>query len=205
MVDGTEVRRWSPYPWEDQKAAWSGKTKGHVVKATVVSDRQRRPLWVEANPTGGGRTNDIAMLRAQTGLMMVLSVAVTAGVVVLADRLGYFKSLFLGILLTAIGTWGFYYSDIHWVWIAANGLIGITWAYTIAYLLGLMSRFDTSGQMAALGGFASKMGLASGPAVAAMLLGENNYPLIIGVAVVALVLSMLAIMIPARVQDRSNA
>jgi len=37
------------------------------------------------------------------------------------------------------------------------------------------------------------------------LLGENNYPLIIGVALAALVVSMLAIMVPARVQDRSNA
>jgi hypothetical protein len=88
MVDGTEVRRWSPYPWEDQKAAWSGKSKTHVVKATVVSDASRRPLWVEANPSGEGRTNDIAMLRAQSGLMMVLAAAVAAGTVVLADR-GY--------------------------------------------------------------------------------------------------------------------
>ena len=30
---------------------------------------------------------------------------------------------------------------------------------------GLVSRFDTAGQMAAMGGFASKMGLASGPAI----------------------------------------
>lgn len=88
MVDGTEVRRWSPYPWEDQKAAWSGKTKDHVVKATVVVDASRRPLWVEANPSGEGRTNDIAMLRAQTGLMMVLGAAVASGTVILADR-GY--------------------------------------------------------------------------------------------------------------------
>ena len=88
MVDGTEVRRWSPYPWEDQKAAWSGKTKTHAVKAAVVSDASRRALWVEANPSGEGRTNDIAMLRAQTGLMATLAAAVAAGVVVLADR-GY--------------------------------------------------------------------------------------------------------------------
>ena len=88
MVDGTEVRRWSPYPWEDQKAAWSGKTKTHAVKATVVSDVSRRPLWVEANPTGEGRTNDIAMLRAQSGLMATLAAAVTVGTVILADR-GY--------------------------------------------------------------------------------------------------------------------
>ena len=88
MVDGTEVRRWSPELWEDQKQAWSGKTKAHVVKATVVSDGSRRPLWVEANPSGDGRTNDIAMLRAQSGLMAMLTVMISAGVVVLADR-GY--------------------------------------------------------------------------------------------------------------------
>lgn len=88
MIDGTEVRRWSPRRWEDQKQAWSGKTKAHVVKATVVSDSSRRPLWVEANPSGDGRTNDIAMLRSQTGLLAMLAVAVTAGAVVLADR-GY--------------------------------------------------------------------------------------------------------------------
>ena len=88
MVDGTEIRRWSPYVWEDQKAAWSGKTKAHVVKATVVADRYRRPLWVEANPSGEGRTHDITMLGAQSGLLAALAVAVTAGTVVLTDR-GY--------------------------------------------------------------------------------------------------------------------
>lgn len=88
MVDGTEVRRWSPYPWQDQKAAWSGKTKSHVVKATVISDRSRRPLWVEANPSAEGRTHDITMLRAQSALMMTLVTAVSTGTVVLADR-GY--------------------------------------------------------------------------------------------------------------------
>ena len=88
MVDGTELRRWSPKLWEDQKRAWSGKTNTHVVKATVVSDSSRRALWVEANPTGEGRTHDITMLRSQTALMAMLAVAVTAGAVVLADR-GY--------------------------------------------------------------------------------------------------------------------
>jgi hypothetical protein len=67
---------------------------------------------------------------------------------------------------------------VGWIWITANCLIGITWAYTISYLLGLASRFDVTGQMAAMGGFASKMGLASGPALAAMMLGEDNYVLI---------------------------
>jgi DHA1 family inner membrane transport protein len=57
--------------------------------------------------------------------------------------------------------------------------------------------------MAAMGGFASKMGLATGPAIAALLLGENNYALIIWVAVAGLILSLLVILLPARMQDRS--
>jgi hypothetical protein len=88
ILDGTDVRRWSPYPWKDQQAAWSAKTGDHVVKATVVADSTRRPIWVEANPSGEGRTNDIAMLRAQQALLTTLGVMVAAGATVLVDR-GY--------------------------------------------------------------------------------------------------------------------
>jgi MFS family permease len=130
---------------------------------------------------------------------------VGAGLVILvSDRLGYFKSLLAGIVLTVLATAGYIYSGNQAIWIIINGIIGITWAYTIAYMLGLASRFDASGQMAALGGFGSKLGLASGPALAAFLLGDNNYPLIIGVAVAGLVLSLLAVVVPARTQDKTS-
>ena len=109
--------------------------------------------------------------------------------------------IMVGLFFTVIGTWAFLYSDVDWIWITANCLIGISWAYTISYLLGLASRFDVTGQMAAMGGFASKMGLASGPALAAMMLGENNYTLITWAAVVGLVLCLLVILYPARIQD----
>jgi len=147
---------------------------------------------------------ELPFISGTLGIAAWLGLAGAGLVVILSDRLGYLKSLGVGILLTAIGTWAFLFSSTPWIWIVANCLIGITWAFTIAYLLGLMSRFDTSGQMAAMGGFASKMGLASGPAVAALLLGKDNYPLIINVAVVAIVISLLAILIPARMQDRSD-
>jgi len=129
---------------------------------------------------------------------------VGAGLVVLiSDRFGYLKVLTAGMLVTIVGTWAFLQSDVAWIWITANCLIGITWAYTISYLLGLTSRFDATGQMAAMGGFASKMGLASGPAIAAYLLGENNYSLITWAAVAGLVLSMLVVIYPATLQDRT--
>jgi hypothetical protein len=106
-----------------------------------------------------------------------------------------------GLIVTIVGTWAFLHSDIGWVWITANCLIGITWAFTISYLLGLASRFDTAGQMAALGGFASKMGLASGPALAAMLIGDSNYVLVTWAAVVGLALCLMVLLYPARIQD----
>jgi hypothetical protein len=59
--------------------------------------------------------------------------------------------------------------------------------------------------MAAMGGFASKMGLASGPVVTAMLLGEDNYELIIMVATAVMILAAITVWIPSRVQDRAKA
>lgn len=128
---------------------------------------------------------------------------VGAGLVILiGSRFGYLKSLLAGIALTALAIWALLYSNIPWIWIASNCLIGITWGFTISYLLGLASRFDVTGQMAAMGGFASKMGLASGPVVTALLLGDDNYELIIIVASVVMVITTLAVWMPARLKDR---
>ena len=72
LIDGTHVARSAPGSYAAQRASWSGKSRRHVVKATVVSTSGRRPVWFEANPSGEGRTHDITMLRSQTGLLEVL-------------------------------------------------------------------------------------------------------------------------------------
>ena len=125
-------------------------------------------------------------------------------VIAVGSKHGRTIPLTFGLVLTIAGTWAFLHSDVRVIWITANLLIGMTWAFTIAYLLGLASSFDRHGQMAALGGFASKMGLASGPAVCAILLGEDNYPLIIWAAVIALVLCLACAWRPARLQDQAT-
>jgi hypothetical protein len=83
MVDGTEIPRSMPVDFEAQRAAFSGKSRSHVHKGTVVADGSRRPVWFEANPSGEGRTHDVTMLRAQLGLMAVLG---TVAATVLADK-----------------------------------------------------------------------------------------------------------------------
>lgn len=139
------------------------------------------------------------------GLSAWVGLAGAGLVILVGDRFGYLRTLIVGIGLTVVANGALLASDLPWVFFAANLLVGITWAYCMSYLLGLASRFDASGQMAALGGFASKMGLASGPAIAALIMGENNYPLIIWAAVAGLVLCTAMSIAPALAQDRHAA
>ena len=68
------------------------------------------------------------------------------------------------------------------IYFLANTVTGIAWAFVIPYILGLCASFDSHGQMAALAGFISKVGLATGPLVGALLIIEYGFGLIINIA-----------------------
>jgi predicted MFS family arabinose efflux permease len=123
-------------------------------------------------------------------------------VIALYTRFGRLRPLVVAMLLTIAGNWALHFSANASVFLVANCGIGITWAFVIPYLLGMTAEFDKAGQMAALGGFASKMGLASGPLAGGILLGEDNYAFLINIAVIALIISMLASIMPARITDK---
>lgn len=128
----------------------------------------------------------------------------SALVIFLSTRFGRTLPLTVGILVTVLATFALHWSGIPWIYAVANCAVGITWAFVIPYLLGMCAAFDKAGQMAALGGFASKMGLASGPAVAALIMTGEAYTTIINVAAVGLLLSMVLMAIPARLLDRPH-
>lgn len=123
-------------------------------------------------------------------------------VIVFHARYGRTIPIAAAMVATMMASWALNYSSAGGVYLVANCMIGVTWAFTISYLLGLVSAFDRTGQMAALGGFASKMGLASGPLAGGLLLGDDNYGLLITLAVIALGISAVASLIPARLKDR---
>jgi predicted MFS family arabinose efflux permease len=122
-------------------------------------------------------------------------------VIVLSTRFGIFKPILGGMLLTLAGTYVFNYSDVKWIWIAANIATGIAWNFVISHLLGMCARFDRTGQTAVWGGFASKMGLASGPMLASFIVGAGNYSALIATALVLLAFATFASAIPAWVLD----
>jgi hypothetical protein len=75
----------------------------------------------------------------------------------------------------------------------------------IAYLLGMCAQLKADGRAAVLGGFVSKVGLASGPAAFASGAGGAGYGPLIDLSVVALVMSAAACWLPVRLLDRFAA
>ncbi len=123
-------------------------------------------------------------------------------VIALGTRMGRTLPLLVALLLTLIGNAGFWWSANQALFFAANIGTAITWSFVVPYLFGMLSRLDPSGRLATLGGFLSKLGLASGPLAAGMLLHSGNYRLLIGISVAALALSAIAALIAARRSDQ---
>ena len=126
-------------------------------------------------------------------------------VIVLSSRYGVLKPVLGAMVLSIIGTWAFHYSEVKWIWIAANIGTGITWNFVISHLLGICARFDQTGQAAVWSGFASKIGLASGPMLGSLIVGAGNYSALITLALVLLTAAALSSAIPGRLLDRESA
>ena len=126
-------------------------------------------------------------------------------VVLFGTRFGRVRMLTVALLLTALGMYVLHGSANPVIYALANAGTGITWAFVIPHLLGMCARCDTTGRAAALGGFASKLGLASGPFVGSWLLGADRYGLLIDVATVVIFACTLAALLPAARLDRLDA
>ena len=203
----------SDYPPKEQKVEGTTRTGSIKLIALALLATfffQAANMSILAYVIGIGRNAMLEMDFISNVLGVAAWIAIVGSVLVilLSTRFGRTVPVGIAIVLTAFSLWLLHFSDIKpggWetsIYWWSNVLWGITWAFVISYLLGMCSEFDTTGQMAAMGGFASKMGLASGPAIAALMVGDNNYSLLINMSVVALILCLVVMITPARVLDR---
>jgi len=126
-----------------------------------------------------------------------------AGIVMyIGDRLGRTKPMIAGVVFTIIGTLMLHWSESTALFFIGNAIVGITWALVIPYFLAMASQLDQTGQMAALGGFASKMGLASGPMMASFLVNDSHYTAILNLGALGLILSLIFVLKPMVEMDR---
>jgi predicted MFS family arabinose efflux permease len=184
------------------------KLIGLALLATFLFQAANMGIYAFAIGIGKDALLETGFISNALGIAAWLAIAGSVLVILLSTRFGRTWPVGIAIIMTALSIWLLHFSHVKpggWetsVFWWANVVWGVGWAFIISYLLGMCSEFDTTGQMAALGGFASKMGLASGPAVAALIVGDNNYGLLINVAVIALALCLLAMLLPARTLDR---
>jgi len=179
--------------------------------ATFLFQAANMGIYAFAIGIGKHAMLEISFISGALGIAAWLAIAGSILVILMSTKFGRLIPVGIAIVLTAVGIWMLHYSDVKpggWetsVYWWSNVLVGVTWAFVISYLLGMCSEFDATGQMAALGGFASKMGLASGPAVAAMVVGQSNYGLLINISIIALVGCLLVMILPARALDRESS
>ncbi len=86
----------------------------------------------------------------------------------------------------------------------ANVGFGIFFGIALSYLMGVASEMDASGRAGTAAGFAGNLGLATGPAVAAALVGDGLFERVLVFAVSAILISALLAAGPARALDRRN-
>lgn len=117
-----------------------------------------------------------------------------------STRSGRLRPAVIGALLTSAGVALFFLPG-ELAYLVANIGLAISFSLTIPYLLGVVAEMDNSGQMAALGGFINSLGLATGPAIAASILGDNHYERVVLFAVIALAATAFVVAVPARLLD----
>ena len=149
---------------------------------------------------GNHRAFSTSLISGGIALSQWLSVPAAFFVVWWSTRTGRVRPVVLGILATLFSV-GLLLLPGGTAFFMANVLFGICFALTLPYLLGLASELEPTGQMAALGGFASKMGLATGPAVAGLIIGDDQFDRVILLSISLLGLSILAVIYPARSLD----
>jgi len=117
-------------------------------------------------------------------------ISISGGVLayLISTKFGRTLPLLFGFLIASVFTYLLNYSENIYIYFIANTITGVTWGFVIPYLLGLAASFDKFGQMAALAGFISKVGLASGPLIASFLIIDYGFSAIINLATFGLLL-----------------
>ena len=121
----------------------------------------------------------------------IISISGGAFAYLIATRYGRTLPLLIGFSIASLFTYLLNFSDNITIYFIANSVTGITWGFVIPYLLGLAATFDKYGQMAALAGFVSKIGLASGPLIASFLIIDFGFSAIINLATIGLILGCI--------------
>lgn len=149
----------------------------HEFDSEFTSRAVAMGLWV-----GGPAALFVTWWSIRTGRLLPIVIASSLQIISIAILLLPYQSLFL----------------------AGNIGFGIFFSIAHPYILGVASELDNTGRIAALAAFAGSLGLATGPGVGAVLVGESNYDRVALFAILILTLSLILIILPAYFLDAKS-
>ncbi|GLX81451.1 MFS transporter [Thalassotalea eurytherma] len=195
------------YPVEEQRQLSTKNTKTELkplmMTLTAIFLFQGANMGLFAYMIALGKAAGLSTSFMSTSLGIASWVALIGAflVMLVGTKFGRVIPLMIGIASTAFCTWILHYSDNANVYLYANIMVGVGWAFVLPYLFGICAELGKAGQYAAMGGFASKMGLASGPMAGALVLSNEVYEPMINVATIALIACAVIAFIPAKKLD----
>ena len=113
----------------------------------------------------------------------------------LGNSKGLKKPLIIGSILMMTGILILWYAEIPAIYIISLCLIGGCWAFLIPFFQQIQTQFDTSGKVVSLGTIVNMGGRATGPAIAAIVLGSSAYINVIWIGIGALILSLVLVLV----------
>lgn len=146
--------------------------------------------------------HDIRFISSSLGLAGIAGVAGPALLTVLPPRFGYRVPLGIAMFATLGGIGWLLLGGHREAWLLANTIWGVAWNFCLPMLFGLNTFLDPSGSASVWSGFMSKTGLACGPLIGALVLGADRYAALIGVSLLFVSCSLMAVIGPATQADR---
>ncbi len=142
-----------------------------------------------------GKEKGLSISETSNILTVANIISISGGglVYLIGLRYGRRIPLIIGFGISILFSFILIFSEYTKLYFLANAMTGIAWGFVIPYLLGLCSSFEKSGQNAAAAGFVSKMGLATGPLVGAVVINTLGFTGIIFLGATALSISLVLV------------
>ena len=147
-------------------------------------------IWGYLEPIGGAFALDIGQVGHALSVASIAGIAGAAAVVVLGTRFDRLRSMGVGVLISLGGVpiW-LYGTGFGWYLVAAI-LFSFAWNFTFPYQMGVLARFDQSGDVALTSLIVQLGGLAFGPMLASFLVTADGYNGILWASTVCYVASL---------------
>lgn len=151
-------------------------------------------IWAYAERIGKEAGLNQEVIGLALGAGTALSMLGGLLVFYLGNSKGLKWPILLGVIAMGLSGLMLYRADLPFIYFVANGLFGAAWGFLIPFNQQIQSQLDIQGKVVSLGTIVNMAGRSSGPALAALLLGSAAFINVTWVAILALLLSIMALM-----------